>query len=469
MCLQKFHLNMEKFIKSCRGSVTAVFAVLSVCIFVAFSGCSGNLETETVEDEVFVTLRLDEVFQEKAYIRLNHDGNQDDFWFYLVTEDLDSDAEELLNDYLEQKLETDGEIVGNVGTNKNITIDGLQAKTEYRVLASRILPSGKMTGNVADITFTTLRDPDVFELHPLWDIRYKERRTSADDPNVEQEVFICTAGDSEDTYVPCLLTRRDFEKSYGNDLRACFEDYLAFRNLEHVKWENVVTEGSSEHIEDRLRHGDYVLFMIGVDVNGELTGYYAKTDCTIAQEAATEAYRKWIGQWTLTGSCGDTKISYQVEISPDENNLYYRMSGWESTSATDYFNTLPEELPVLLYFEKTTGNAYVVSEAFDDLDDPTLADFYDFFLYGCVEIDYGGVMTEVPVDISNLRIARFYFMNDNLARVAPEMFSFDLDGVHYDANFLYFNYSYTSVLYAGLVPVTADSVVPRISTMRLER
>ena len=239
--------------------------------------------------------------------------------------------------------------------------------------------------------------------------------------------------------------------------------------MDHVKWMNVVTDQSCEHLEDRLRHGDYILFMIGIDVNGELTGYYARTDCRIAQESASDAYRRWVGSWTVIGTCGDQRIRYQVEISPDENNLYYRMSGWESTSASDYFKTIPEDLPILLYFEKSSGDVYVGSEAFDDIDGSAMSEFYDFFLYGCVQIEYGGSLTDVPVDVTNLKIARFSLLGDDLAEVQPEVFSFDLNGVHYDAPFLYFNYSYTSMLYAGLVPVTADSIVPRVSTMRLER
>lgn len=460
---------MNRLRKVCSLCFPALTAVLSFCIMFALPGCTDRVEPESSEDEVVISLRLDQVFQEKAYVRLNHDGSQDDFWFYIVSEDMETDAVLLLEEYLEETMDSDGEIEGNVGTNRNITIDGLQAKTAYRVMASRILPDGMMTGNVADLTFTTLRDPDVFETHPEWSIRYKERRVSESDPNVENEVFTCSAGDSKDTYVPCLLSKADFDRSYRSNLRACFEDYVAFRNQENVKWANVITDQSCEHLEDRLRHGEYILFMIGVDAEGELTGYYARTDCTIAQEAATEAYRKWVGAWTVIGSCGDRRIRYTVDISPDENNLYYRMSGWESTSATDYFKTIPEDLPILLYFEKSSGDVYVVSEAFDDLEDPTLAEFYDFFLYGCVEIDYGGEMTEVPVDISNIRIAKFSLLDDDLAEVTPETFSFDLNGVHYNAPFLYFNYSYISLLYAGLVPVTTDSVVPRIDTMRLER
>ena len=444
----------------------------TVCCAVLFcaAGCVESQEITLPEDNVIVTLRVDEVFKEKAFIRLNHDGLQDDYWFHVMTEDLDTDPETLLRESIAEAMDAnEGKLSVRQGTNTNLTFEGLDPKTEYRVIASRVLADGTMTGNVAELVFKTLRDLDVFEIHPDWKIEYKERRVSKDDVNEETEVFSCVVGDSEDTYVPCLLSKADFAKSYGGNLRACFEDYVAFRNMEHVKWPSVVRNEDIEHIEDRLRSGDYVVFMVGVDAEGVLTGYYAMEEFTIRQETATDAYRKWVGKWTLSGICGDKTIKYPIEIKADENNLYYRMYGWESTSVSGYLTDVPTQLPILLYFEKSSGSVYVVSEELPDL--PSLAGIYYFYLYGCIEIEYDGVMTPVPVDVPNLRLARFT-LNDSgtKAYATPERFVFDMNGVHYDSEFIYFSYSFIfPALYQGLVPVTTDSVVPRIASIVLEK
>ena len=416
-----------------------------------------------------VTLRVDEVFQEKAYVRLNHDGSQDDFWFYVLTEDLETDAVVLLGDDIAGKLEADGALEGNVGTNRNITFEGLDPKTEYRVIAARITPAGEIIGNVAELRFKTMRDPDVFELHPSWKMDYKERRTVDGDVNEERDVFSCVTGASKDTYVPCLLTKTDFANTYKESLRACFEDYIAYRNLSNTRWNEAALDEDCEHVEDRLRSGDYLLFMIGVDTLGTLTGYYAQTEYTLKQETASDEYAKWVGKWTLKGSCGEQIITYPVEIKAEENNLYYRLYGWESTTAGVGLQSVSEHLPILLYFEKSTGDVYVVSEELPDY--PDFAGIYYFYLFGCIEMDYEVTMTEVPVDISNLKIARLR-MNaaGNHAAAYPEKFIYDLNGNHYDTDFLYFNYSYIfPALYQGLVPVTTDSKVPRISTIVLDR
>ena len=83
---------MNRFGKACMTPYMALGTVVSLCMMIAFTGCSGNIEPEVPADEVVVSLRLDQVFQEKAYVRLNHDGSQDDYWFYIVTEDLETEA-----------------------------------------------------------------------------------------------------------------------------------------------------------------------------------------------------------------------------------------------------------------------------------------------------------------------------------------------------------------------------------------
>lgn len=453
-------MTMEKIKLIFVGAILSVIAVLS--------GCSKEQSVTAPVDNTVVNLRLDEALMEKAYVRLTHNGARGDYWYYMITTDLESDAAVLLNGYIASILESEGELMGNVGVNKNITFTDLSAKTDYRVIASRISETGDLIGNVAELCFVTMRDPDVFELYSAWEIDYKERKVVME-PYSENEIFDCKVSDeaSEETYIPCLLTKEDFKNAYGSNLRRCFEDYVAYKNLMNVKWANEVTAQSSEFVQDRLRHGEYVLFMIGVDSKGDLTGYYAMTNCTIAQETPSDAYRKWLGQWRVSGKYNGVNLSYDVEISPDENNMYYRLYGWESLTATDYFESLPELLPILLYFDKATGDAYVISEQLPDMEEKALADFYDFYLFGA--INYGGNM--VTVDIPNLRLARMTLVDDNHANVYPENFIFDDGSEVYETPFLYFCYIYTSAINSHMtyVPVTTDMKVPAIENMRFER
>jgi hypothetical protein len=119
------------------------------------------------------------------------------------------------------------------------------------------------------------------------------------------------------------------------------------------------------------------------------------------------------------------------------------MYGWEETSCIDYLKEVPTQLPILLYFEKSTGSAYVVSEelpAYVSSEGLNLSGMYYFYLYGSIEVEYDGVMTPVPVDVPNLKLARLT-LNDagTRAYATPERFVYDMSGVRYDAEFIYFN------------------------------
>ena len=58
-----------------------------ICTLISAVGCTEGLEETKVKDRTTVSLKLDQAFQEKAYVRLNHDGTQDDYWFYALTQD----------------------------------------------------------------------------------------------------------------------------------------------------------------------------------------------------------------------------------------------------------------------------------------------------------------------------------------------------------------------------------------------
>lgn len=420
---------------------------------VCFSGCDLLDEPVNETAKVSVTLRLDEAFQGKAHVRLNHDGSQEDFWYYMLTNDLTSDAAQLITDKIQQVLAADGVIEGNVGTNKNLTFEGLLPKTVYRVIAAIVSPDGKVQGDVAVLEFTTLRDPEVFEVWPSWSITYKARQVAPNDPNLETEVFVCDVkGDTTQTYIPCIISKSDFATYYGSNLRRCFEDYVDYRSSLNVKWSDEVKKDNFEYTQDRMLSGDYVLFMIGVDNSGTLTGYYSKTDFKREQEPESEAYAAWVGSWKLRGEslhkteAGTTvPVEYDIDIVPTENNLYLELYGYDAHTL-EGLSFVPSTIPLTLYFEKSSGDIYVISERLPDVkDNQALADLYEFFSYGTVEVTYNDVPTVIPVDIENMRIARFHMTDANRAEGCNTSVSIDLYGAYYDTEFVAFNYYYEAL------------------------
>lgn len=460
--------KLGRFVLSTLGVAMLFGGVLS------FSGCDVLENPVTEGGNVSVALRLDEAFQEKAHVRLNHDGTVEDYWYYMITEDFQAEGKFLLETHIQQVLDAEGQLMGNVGTNKNITFEGLQARTKYRVLAALLSPDGKVISDVAELEFVTLRDPDVFEEWSAWEITYKERKVAPNDVNLETEVFECSVkGDTTQTYIPCVLAKSDFVKYYGSNLRRCFEDYIDYRNSFNVKWSKEVKRDSFEYTQDRLFSGDYMLFMIGVDTAGKLTGYYAETELKLKQETASKEYEAWVGSWTLRGEClnktedGNIRtIEYKVDIVPTENNLYYELYGYDARTF-ESLKDIPSTIPLKLYFEKSSGDIYVISEVLPDVpDNQALADLWNFYAYGSVEVIYYDVLTVIPVDIENMRIARFSMDDAKHAKGYNTSVSIDLYGEYYDTEFVAFNYFYESLGLFNYILESA-SYVMRTNTMTL--
>lgn len=437
-----------------------LIATLSVFV-ISLTGCENELDTVETADQVVVTLSVDQLFQEKAFIRVRHDGGNGQFWFHFLTEDLESDASGLIKEELKETYDFYGEILGEVGVNKSVTFENLKARTDYRVIAAAVTETGKICSNIAELTFCTMRDPAVFEINENWDISYTRRAASEEDPNVETEYFTVTSSDSL-TYYPFVVLKSDFKNYYNNDIRTCFESYVEFRNSENVKWSRIIMQSDSTHTQDRLRSNDYIAFMMGIDEEGVLTGYYACKEIKIAQETPSEAYVGWLGTWTVTGSAHDnTPRSYEITIKADENNLYYKMYGWEGDNASSYYTDVPQTLPITLYFEKSTGNAYVVSGFLGEPVEDIL-----FYIYGNGYIN--GEAT--PINIENLKVARFTNVNGKPILAAEKYAVYDNAGNYLTDNYFSFGYCYTMRGYEYLLaPFTPDNKVPDLNGIKIEK
>lgn len=445
-----------------KTKISCLFAaVISACLM-SFTACQNEDENIGVDNLVTIKLSVDELFQEKAHIRVRHDGASDQFWFYFLTPDLESDARELIEEEMQQTLDFYGEIIGNLGVNKSVTFDNLSARTNYRAIAAAISPTGEVCSNIAELVFCTKRDPAIFEVNENWNISYSKRAASETDPDVETEYFTVSSTDSL-TYYPFVVLKSDFENTYGNDVRSCFESYVDFRNSENIKWSKVVMVADGVHTEDRLRSNVYLAFMMGIDAEGELTGYYALNEIDIKQETPTDEYAAWLGEWTVSGTDYDNNPkSYDIRIEADENNLYYKMYGWEGDITDGYYSEVPHTFPITLYFEKATGNAYVVSGFIGEPLEDVL-----FYIYG--NADISGSITAINID--NRKVARFENVN-GVPHLLPEEYAvYDYAGNYLKGKYVSFSYCYTlrGYEYVGWAPFTADNKVPELLGIKIEK
>ena len=117
-------------------------------------------------DDVTITLDVDKLSLSSANIRVRHDGSADLNWVYLLTSDLTTDADQLIDADVAKSLQLTGEILANKGQNKSILMPDLSPKSYYRFIC-KVIDSltGETIGKAAKIEFRTRRDPDLFELN----------------------------------------------------------------------------------------------------------------------------------------------------------------------------------------------------------------------------------------------------------------------------------------------------------------
>lgn len=79
---------------------------------------------ETI-DEVNIMLDVDNVSLETVNIRVRHDGAADLLWVYMLTPDLETPAQTLLEEKVADDIELTGEVVVYNGQNKSVFLSGL--------------------------------------------------------------------------------------------------------------------------------------------------------------------------------------------------------------------------------------------------------------------------------------------------------------------------------------------------------
>ena len=400
-------------------------------------------DSSIVEDVKFV-LREDLVELSSASIRVRHNGSSDVMWVYMHTEDFDTDPNQLIEERVNNEYEFTDQIVAYQGNNKSLHIKGLEAKMKYRLIVKAIGKDGKLYGDVAYLDFKTRRNPDLWEVNENWSLTRDEKRSEAavsgSDEILQFENFVCTSKDQE-SYFVLTMTKEDFQ-SYEKDedhkdvKRTLFEDYYKdFVSASDYK--SRVLDGNSVWKEERLRSGDYVLFMIGLDEDYELSGLYKQFNITIEPEQPTEEYNKWLGWWQISFPNGATP--WNVYIDELDPNMWLLSIGWEPEAiSTDVYN-----LGLKLYYNNSNGKMYLVSQEVAEANDGSKVYYYPTFQYGT---------SKIVLDYENVRMASADFTNlagTEAQITASGMYLTGIGDVTFSYGLFYVRYSSSSAIAAS--------------------
>ena len=410
-----------------------IFTLFALLSFIACDKVEGDYASE--DGIVKIMLDVDQLTLESASIRVRHDGPLDFNWVYMNTADLESDASSLIRSKVAKELELTGEIVANRGQNKSLLVPALAPKSYYRFICSAIDDvTGMPVGEVAEITYRTRRDPNLFELNENWSVSRGERTYDSKE-GMEYDNFKCNSGDDA-TYVVVTLKDSDFEAYYRSDIKTLFEDYQSSFGIEEgsSKWSSIVSQGSMTWQEPRLRSGDWHLFMIGLDLDGELSGLYQSYGFNIEEEVATEEYNRWLGDWMVSDMSGSEY--FKITIIPSENNMWYYMGGWENSNVFA-FDTYDPALMPELFFDKMTGKLCFVSQYVNTMITDTEA--VDFYFSGTFTYGQTYVLGQ---EVLNFKMAQSSFVNSDYTEARIEGQNFVQSGMTFPIEqicYLYYN------------------------------
>ena len=162
-----------------------------------------------------------------------------------------------------------------------------------------------------------------------WSIRYVGREDYQNpDGSVEKVEHFTFTYKGSGRFIVRMVRPEDFKEVYQSDAAAFFQ-YEA-QNL--TAEDDIFASNVTNILFNRLRSGTWQAFLIEIDSKGAATLDYAETTFNIDQEAPTEAFTKWIGNWRVSNGL----LGYDLTISSIDNNYLYAIDGWECGQAASF-------------------------------------------------------------------------------------------------------------------------------------
>ena len=135
-----------------------------------------------------------------------------------------------------------------------------------------------------------------------WSIRYVSREDWVnDDGSVDAVEHFNLSYKGNGYYIVRIIRPEDLKAAYGDqpDLADFFkyeaESLVSDANNDGVNFYDYTEEVFTSKITDiyfnRLRSGTWIAFLVELDRNGKVTGYFAEADFTIREEEASEAFK----------------------------------------------------------------------------------------------------------------------------------------------------------------------------------
>ena len=340
--------------------IKLIFAIL---IAISFASCEP--ETPASKKEIIeFTVRYSEVSYNYAIINVKHNGPEDLTWYGFVTEDVTGKNYNLYTQKRKELLQA-GKIEGlKKETDRNILLEGLKENTKYKYVVFGIQANGDVYSNtsIGSIEFETSLNAYQLQETSDWTISYLGRNDDQTKDIIE--VKANKGGRFAWQYVS-KESIESFNKEYPGGYEL-WEDDIYMATLDGVEMfalQEIATiqyyiynghkltdltyvyEADKPFEIDRLASGDYYFIAYGFQGDGNHTRTYSVQEIHIEEEQATDAYNKWLGNYSFSGTVevaqADGEVvpetrTYNLLIEKYDNNFMYRIHGWECGEDVKY-------------------------------------------------------------------------------------------------------------------------------------
>ena len=331
-------------------------------------GLNGNFALEIVVEDITET---------SAKVKVTHNGEKNDTWFGLLTEDLESEAETLVRQTVKEYLL--GEKHENLHTSSRYVevLEGLTPGTDYRYIAFGMTAKGQTFGNIASTTFSTPDygkvDTELMHYNDSWLVQYTGAGTLYEQQfdhiisvlSNDQNPYTITVVEA-DKYAPEGLMQ------LATDLREAMIEYINYYNSANgtsYKFADLLYTGNGADAFD-LEPGEYRAVVLGYTYTGEPSGLYAVSESfSVQPPVASEAYKSWLGTWTIVGA---NNVESIIELTADKANRTCYMTGWEGFS----------QWPVKVDYESSLNSMFFSSQLVAEDVQVTASQRGDIYFFG---------------------------------------------------------------------------------------
>lgn len=325
-------------------------------------GTPASVDFTTLKGAVEFGVSVSGITQTSANASVTSTGDNTDTWYCFATTDLTSSLDEVVN----AEVERLGSNLSSVLKDGNdmVQLTGLSAGTSYRAVVTGLKSDGTTYGTPVAASFrTSAPDVDYVE-NPNWTVTYAGKGSYQGSP---ADLISVTVSGGSDTYTTGVITVEDFGQAgiqaFVESMVASYQEMLDLYNAMgmNLTWADILYTGTEEEMPYDVLDSSVEWYAVafGVDLDGNPTGLYSISEPFTPEELeASDAYNKWLGTWTVTGSDGTENVLEVSALSPD---VSYVVRGWQ-------FGDYSEDWPGITASFNADGSISFMSEEYGSYD-----------------------------------------------------------------------------------------------------